>query len=58
VILYADHFTESIVKSLRETYRRRRIQETYNKKNKITPSSATSNVKNLETVKTDENLAQ
>ncbi|MCX6823081.1 MAG: helicase-related protein [candidate division SR1 bacterium] len=58
VILYADHFTESIVKSLRETYRRRRIQETYNKKNKITPSSATSNVKDLETVKTDENLAQ
>ncbi len=58
VILYADNFTESIVKSLRETYRRRHIQDTYNKKNHITPISATSNVKDLETVKTDEVLFQ
>jgi len=58
VILYADNFTESIVKSLRETYRRRHIQDTYNKKHHITPISATSNVKDLETVKTDEVLFQ
>ena len=58
VILYADHFTESIVKSLRETYRRRSIQETYNKKHHITPLSATSNVKDLEDVKTDDDLPQ
>jgi excinuclease ABC subunit B len=58
VVLYADYFTESIVKSLRETYRRRHIQHTYNVKHKITPMSATSNVKDLEAVKTDENLAQ
>ena len=58
MILYADNFTESIVKSLRETYRRRRIQDTYNKKNHITPQAASSNVKELEAVKTDENLYQ
>jgi excinuclease ABC subunit B len=46
------------VKSLRETYRRRRIQDTYNKQHHIVPQSATSNVKNLEVVKTDEVLSQ
>ncbi len=58
VVLYADNFTESMVKALRETYRRRRIQDMYNKKHHITPSGATSNVKDLETVKTDEVLFQ
>jgi excinuclease ABC subunit B len=58
VVLYADNFTESMVKSLRETYRRRSIQQTYNTKHHITPVSATSNVKDLETVKTDEVLSQ
>lgn len=58
VILYADKFTESMVKSLRETYRRRKIQDTYNKKHGIIPQKATSNVKELETVKTDEELTQ
>jgi excinuclease ABC subunit B len=58
VILYADNFTESIVKSLRETYRRRHIQDTYNKKNNITPQAASSNVKELDVVKTDEILFQ
>lgn len=32
VILYADAFTESMLKALWETYRRRSIQESYNKK--------------------------
>lgn len=58
VILYADNFTESMIKSLRETYRRRQIQQEYNQKNNITPQKADSNVKSLETVKTDDNLFQ
>ena len=58
VILYADNFTESMVKSLWETYRRRRIQNKFNIERNITPKAAHSNVKNLETVKTDEELIQ
>jgi uvrABC system protein B len=33
VVLYADAFTESMLKSLRETYRRREIQQNFNQKN-------------------------
>lgn len=58
VVLYADSFTESMLKSLRETYRRRWIQEKFNQKNWIIPQIASSNVKSLETVKTDLNLNQ
>jgi hypothetical protein len=58
VILYADAFTESMIKSLRETYRRRDIQQKFNELHGITPSVALSNVKNLESVKTDLNLNQ
>lgn len=58
VILYADNFTESMVKSLRETYRRRHIQEHYNQVHKITPQKAHSNVKLLDIVKTDDALSQ
>ncbi len=58
VVLYADNFTESIVKSLRETYRRRSIQQNYNNKHNIKPTKADSNVKNLESVKTDNDLVQ
>lgn len=58
VILYADAFTESMLKSLRETYRRRDIQQKFNELHGITPSVALSNVKNLESVKTDLNLNQ
>ncbi len=58
VVLYADYFTESMVKALWETYRRRHTQDTFNKKHGITPKQATSNVKDLESVKTDENLEQ
>jgi excinuclease ABC subunit B len=32
VILYADNFTESMLKALWETYRRRSIQEKFNQK--------------------------
>ena len=58
VILYADIFTESMIKSLRETYRRRYIQEEFNTKHGITPSIALSNVKNIETVKSNADLSQ
>lgn len=58
VVLYADNFTESIIKSLRETYRRRNIQQNYNQINHIIPTKADSNVKNLESVKTDNDLVQ
>ncbi|MDR0860642.1 MAG: UvrB/UvrC motif-containing protein [Candidatus Peribacteria bacterium] len=58
VILYADNFTESMLKALWETYRRRSIQEKHNTKHGIIPTAATSNVKDLEIVKTDEDLTQ
>ena len=57
-MLYADNFTESMVKSLWETYRRRSIQNNFNIEHHITPKAAHSNVKNLESVKTDEELVQ
>ena len=58
VVLYADKFTESMLKSLWETYRRRKIQDEHNQKHGITPQKATSNVKELDTVKTDDELTQ
>lgn len=58
VVLYADRFTGSMMRSLHETYRRRAIQDTHNIKHKITPTMAQSNVKDLEVVKTDEELAK
>lgn len=56
VVLYADQWTESIIKSLRETYRRRNIQMQFNIENNITPTLAISNIKDLGSVKTDEDL--
>lgn len=58
VVLYADNFTESLIKSLWETYRRRQIQEDFNIQHNITPETAFSNVKNLETVKSDLGLTE
>lgn len=58
VVLYAEKFTESMVKSLWETYRRRWIQDKHNKENNIEPILAHSNIKDLESVKTDEELGQ
>lgn len=54
VVLYADSFTQSIIKSLWETYRRRHIQQEYNVKHWIVPQKAISNVKSLDVVRTDE----
>jgi len=39
VIMYADHLTKSMDKTIKETNRRRKIQDTYNKKHGITPKS-------------------
>lgn len=47
VILYADTITGSMQKALEETNRRRRIQEEYNKKMKITPETVKSNIKDI-----------
>lgn len=58
VILYGDVFTESMTRAMWETHRRRRIQDAFNLEHGITPEKATSNIKDLETVKTDEDLQQ
>ena len=58
VVLYADYATESIVKSMRETYRRRHIQQDFNEQHWITPEKAESNVKDIQVVKSDEDLDQ
>jgi excinuclease ABC subunit B len=47
-----------MIKALWETYRRRSIQEKFNQQHGITPTAAQSNVKDLEIVKTDEELTQ
>ncbi|OGW86216.1 MAG: excinuclease ABC subunit B [Omnitrophica bacterium RIFCSPHIGHO2_02_FULL_46_11] len=39
VIMYADKVTDSMRKAIEETYRRRKLQEEFNRTNKITPTS-------------------
>jgi excinuclease ABC subunit B len=46
-ILYADTITGSMQKALKETKRRRKIQEDYNKRMNITPESVKSNIKDI-----------
>ncbi len=41
VIMYADHVTKSMQKTIDETTRRRKIQESYNKEQGITPTGIT-----------------
>jgi excinuclease ABC subunit B len=47
VILYADKITGSLEKAIKETNRRREIQEKYNKKNNITPTTIQKNIKSI-----------
>ena len=44
VIMYADHVTDSMRKTLDETTRRRKIQETYNTEHDITPTGITRDI--------------
>ena len=46
-ILYADKMTPAMEKAIRETERRRKIQEEYNKKHGITPKSVRKPIKEL-----------
>jgi excinuclease ABC subunit B len=47
-----------MIESIHETQRRRHIQEAYNHQHGIEPMQAISNIKNLETVKSDDNVTQ
>lgn len=47
VILYADTMTGSMDRAIEETNRRRAIQEEYNKKNGITPTTIIKNIKDI-----------
>jgi excinuclease ABC subunit B len=47
VIMYADHVTESMAETLRETERRRDIQAAYNAEHGITPESIRSSIREL-----------
>ena len=46
VVLYADNMTKSITKAVKETNRRREIQEKYNKENNIVPKTIIKPIKN------------
>jgi excinuclease ABC subunit B len=46
-VLYADKKTKSIEKAIQETDRRRKIQEEYNKKNKITATSIKKDISDI-----------
>ena len=45
VIMYADELTDSMEKAIKETNRRRAIQETYNKEHNITPKTIQKSVR-------------
>jgi excinuclease ABC subunit B len=47
VILYADKMTGAMDQAILETNRRRKIQEEFNRKNKITPQSVKKSVRNI-----------
>lgn len=46
IIMYADNITGSMKRAIAETKKRRKIQEAYNKKNKVNPASIVTAIKN------------
>jgi len=53
VILYGDHLTDSMMRAMNETNRRRALQEAYNQLHGITPQSVRSTVQALLKITTD-----
>ena len=47
VIMYADNLTDSMARAIRETERRRKIQDEYNKENGIVPKTIIKSVRDL-----------
>ena len=47
VIMYGDHITKSMKKAIDETERRRKIQEDFNEKNGITPTTIRKNISEI-----------
>jgi Helicase subunit of the DNA excision repair complex len=47
VIMYADHITDSMDLAIKETERRRTIQEEYNRKNNIVPKTITKEIRDV-----------
>lgn len=55
VIMYADNMTNSMELAIKETKRRRKIQDEYNKKNGITPKTVEKPVRDIITITKQEN---
>ena len=47
VIMYADKITDSMNYAIKETERRRKIQDEYNKENNITPKSVSKSIREI-----------
>jgi len=56
VIMYADKISEAMEKSIKETNRRRKIQDEYNKKHNIIPKTIVKSIKDLISNEVDENI--
>ena len=55
VIMYADNMTESMERAISETYRRREIQQRYNREHGITPKTIQKEIREVLEISTREN---